>query len=399
MLAQLHLIYTLAAKDIRLFLADRRGAALCFLVPIVLASAFGLIFNKGANPSGLPKLPLLIVAEGNGPLTTEIVQELLKSTRLEAELVSREEAQSRVSDRRPGVAIIFTEGFEELANWSPTSPESRKIRPTLQLLHNPLTHAEAQWAEGVLSEVIMKRLAKDKLSAILPSTSDSELSLPFKIEATSSVGAGPGGFNAYSHSFCGMTLQYLLFWGMESGLLLLRERQRSLWLRVRAAPVPLGTVLLGKAASTAFIAFLQVLSTFAFGYVVFGVQVTGSWLGFGLLTLGISLLTAATGLLVAAIGGTESRARSVCILVILGVSMLGGLWLPSFVLPGWARDLALSLPTTWAMRGLDSMTWQGRSLVAVLPHIAVIMAFTAAFLTIAVVRLLSSEARRRRGIV
>ena len=60
--------------------------------------------------------------------------------------------------------------------------------------------------------------------------------------------AGPhAGFNSYTHSFSGMTLQYLLFWGMESGLLLLRERQRGVWLRVRAAPVPLHAILLGKA--------------------------------------------------------------------------------------------------------------------------------------------------------
>jgi ABC-2 type transport system permease protein len=78
--------------------------------------------------------------------------------------------------------------------------------------------------------------------------------------------------------------------------------------------------------------------------------------------------------------------------------MLGGLWLPSFVLPGWARDLALSLPTTWAMRGLDGVTWQGRGLWATLPNAAMVAAFTAMFLAVAVARLVSSEARRRRGL-
>ena len=39
----------LAGKDWRLFWADRRAAALCFLVPVVLASAFGLIFARPAQ--------------------------------------------------------------------------------------------------------------------------------------------------------------------------------------------------------------------------------------------------------------------------------------------------------------------------------------------------------------
>ena len=123
----------------------------------------------------------------------------------------------------------------------------------------------------------------------------------------------------------------------------------------------------------------------------------GSWIGFLLLALGVSVLAAATGLLVAAIGGTEARARSICILGILGVSMLGGLWLPSFVLPGWARDLSLGLPTTWAMRGFDGVTWQGRGFWDSLLSVSAVAGFSALFLAVAVARLVSSEARRRRG--
>ncbi len=93
-----------------------------------------------------------------------------------------------------------------------------------------------------------------------------------------------------------MTLQYLLFWGMESGLLFLRERRRGVWCRMRAAPVSLGCVLTAKALSTAAIALLQVLVTFAFGYLAFGVAVTGSFVGFVLLALTACGLAAATGL-------------------------------------------------------------------------------------------------------
>lgn len=392
-MSRLRVILALAAKDWSLFWADRRAALLAFAVPIILASAFGLVFHKAAGRSNAPTLPLLVVVEDSGPLTQQIAAALLANPRVEAELVSREVAEARIADRRPGVAVVFPSGFEALAAWKPGESGPR---PRIELLHNPLCESEAHWAEGVVSEVVMRTVAKDRLAPWVGTPSDTALSLPFTVEPSAVNGGGE--FNSYTHSFCGMTLQYLLFWGMESGLLLLRERQRSLWLRLRAAPVPLSAVLLGKALSTAAIALLQVLATFGFGAIVFGVSVGGSWLGFALLAIGVSVLSAATGLLVAALGGTEARARSVCILVILGVSMLGGLWLPSFVLPGWARDLALALPTTWAMRGLDSVTWQGRGFLDVLPNVAVVAGFTAVFLMVAVARLVSSEARRRRGL-
>ena len=387
----LSLALALAAKDWALFWSDRRAAALAFLVPVVLASGFGLVFDRGPGHAGDPKLALVVVAEDAGPFTEKVVADLMANPRVEAERLSLTQAEARVADRRPGVAVVFPADFDALADWL---PGASKPKPTVRVAYNPLAASEGQWAEGVVWDAAMRRLAKARLGPL----TGPGAGMPFAVHTAPLAGPEQARFNAYSHSFSGMTLQYLLFWGMESGLLLLRDRQRSVWTRLRAAPVPLGTLLAGRAAATAAVAFLQVLATFAAGNVLFGVRVTGSWPGFLLLALGASCLSASTGLLVAAIGGTEARARSICILVILGVSMLGGLWLPSFVLPGWARDLALALPTTWAMRGLDGVTWQGRGLISSLPGVGVVAAFSAAFLGVAVVRLVSSEARRRRGI-
>jgi ABC-2 type transport system permease protein len=390
MLNTIRFVLTLAGKDLSLFFADRRGAALSFVVPILLASAFGMIFAKPPEESKAVQLPLMVVVEDDGEFTNAVANDVLKSSRVQAERVSREEAVRRMADRQPGVTLVLPRGFEQLKSVSISQPTSKQH---VEVLHHPLCANEAQWAEGIVAECVLHRLASEHLTPLIGS---SALAMPFEIRTRESTGP-QAGFNSYSHSFSGMTLQYLLFWGMESGLLLLRDRQRSVWLRLRAAPVSLWNVLLGKALATTLLAFLQVLVTFGFGYFVFGVTVSGSVAGFLGLAVAVSVLSAATGLMVAALGGTEMRARSVCILVILGVSLLGGLWLPSFVLPGWARNLSLALPTTWAMRGFDATTWQGRDFLAVLPSIAVVFGFTVVFLGLAFTQLFTSEARRRRG--
>ena len=96
-------------------------------------------------------------------------------------------------------------------------------------------------------------------------------------------------------------------------------------------------------------------------------------------------------LLVAALGGNETLARSVAILVILTLSLLGGLWLPAFLLPAWAQTLALGLPTTWAARGLEGVTWQGMGLAGAWPCALALVGFSAAFLTVAWWRLARAE--------
>jgi ABC-2 type transport system permease protein len=388
---RLKLVLAVAGKDWRLFWADRRAAALSFLVPVVLASAFGLIFARPAADRAAPRLPVAVVVEADGAFTRAVADELLASPRLAAVEMTRADAEAAVADRRPGVAIVLPAGFEQVAGWATGAD-----RPPVELLHHPTTAAERQWAEGVLTETVMRKLARDRFGVVAGGADP--FAPPFRTEATAVAGAA-GGFDSYTHSFCGMTLQYLLFWGMESGLMLLRERRRGAWVRVRAAPVSLAAVLAGKALATAAVALLMVAVTFGVGRVAFGVTAAGSWAGFALLALAGCGLAAATGLLVAAVGGTEARARSVSILVILGVSMLGGLWVPAFLLPEWVRDAALALPTTWAMRGLDRVTWQGRGLADALPYAAAVAGFAAAFLGLAVYQLARDERRRAEGRV
>ena len=155
----------------------------------------------------------------------------------------------------------------------------------------------------------------------------------------------------------------------------------------------LAALLGGKALATALVALAQVAVTFAAGFLLFGVRVKGSAAGFVVLALAAALLSAATGLLVAALGGNEGRARSVAILVILILSMLGGLWLPSFLLPAWVQRLALALPTTWAVRGLEGVTWQGMGWSEALRCTGALVGFSVVFLAAAWWRLARCEPR------
>src|SRR5215218_6412881 len=96
------LILTLAAKDWRLFWADRRAALLCFVVPVILASAFGLIFQRPTpDASAIARLPVLVVAEDDGPFTAQIAADLLASPRVEAKPATAADAEAAVSGRRP----------------------------------------------------------------------------------------------------------------------------------------------------------------------------------------------------------------------------------------------------------------------------------------------------------
>gem|GEM_PF-214639 len=405
---QLDLLWILASKDIQLFLVDKKAAALCFLVPIILASGFGYVFSKPLQNEDL-KLPLLIVREDNSPLAIKLADALLKSTKLEAAPASREEALRKIERRSARIALIIPKDFAsqialkkkvpaiEILHHPSSSLESKcqialkKKVPAIEILHHPSSSLESKWAEGIFTEIAFREAAPELLGFWLPGASSLKLERPFEVKKEPFPTGMDISRQAYSHSFSGMTMQYLLFWGMDCGLLLLRERRQGIWKRLKAAPIPLPTLLGGKIIATALIALTQILFTFSFGSLVFGVAINGSILGFLIMAIATALLSAATGLLIAAVGGTENRARSMAILSILSLSILGGLWLPSFMLPLYVQNFSLLLPTTWMIKGFEGVIWQGMGLVDASYCALVTLLFSTAFIGFSILKFQSTN--------
>lgn len=380
---QLNLLWVLASKDIQLFLVDKKAAALCFLVPIILASGFGYVFSKPLQNEEV-KLPLLVVREDNSPLAIKLADALLKSTKLEAAPASREEALRKIERRSARIALIIPKDFA-------SQIALKKKVPAIEILHHPSSSLESKWAEGIFTEIAFREAAPELLGFWLPGASSLKLERPFEVKKEPFPTGMDISRQAYSHSFSGMTMQYLLFWGMDCGLLLLRERRQGIWKRLKAAPIPIPTLLGGKIIATALIALTQILFTFSFGSLVFGVTINGSILGFLIMAIATALLSAATGLLIAAVGGTENRARSMAILSILSLSILGGLWLPSFMLPLYVQNFSLLLPTTWMIKGFEGVIWQGMGLIDASYCALVTLFFSAIFIGFSILKFQSTN--------
>jgi ABC-2 type transport system permease protein len=382
---QPRLVWELARKDLLLFLADRRGALLCFAVPVLLASAFGAIFHRPDETGLQPTVH--VVSGGEDEFSRRVVESLCGTDRLRATACDLDTARRRLATEPSGVVVVLPAELTRLARLG----QARDEPPCIRLLYHPASQVESRLVEGVLTEVLLREAARAALAPLHKVRPGLKFERPFTVERAGVSAGGALSVNAYSHSFCGMTLQYLLFWGVDSGLVLLRERRQGIWRRLRAAPVSRLTLLVGKALATALVALALIAVTFGVGWFLFGVCVTGSLAGFVLMALSAALLSAATGLLVAALGGNEGRARSVAILVILTLALLGGLWLPSFLLPAWAQKLAQAVPTTWAARGLEGVTWQGMDLAGAWPCALALAGFSTAFLSVAWWRLVRAD--------
>src|SRR5262249_24207794 len=218
-----------------------------------------------------PRPEVWIVNEDGSERTRRLVAQLCQSDKWHASACDADTARRRLASESGGVVIVL--------------PEKMGPQSVVQLRHHPRDHLLARWVEGVFTEVVMRQRARELLVPLGKIGRGISLERPFRVERQCVPAGRALSVNAYSHSFCGMTLQYLLFWGMDSGLLLLRERRGGIWMRLRAAPVTRGTLLAGKALATVIVALAQIAGVFAFGAIVFGIGVTGSAAGFGPMAL------------------------------------------------------------------------------------------------------------------
>jgi ABC-2 type transport system permease protein len=116
---------------------------------------------------------------------------------------------------------------------------------------------------------------------------------------------------------------------------------------------------------------------------VLGVRISNP-LGFAGVALAFALLTSSFGLFIAAFGKTPEAARGLSVFATLIMVMLGGAWVPSFMFPAWVQNVAMAVPTKWAIDGFDAMTWRGQGMEAALTSIGVQLAFAALFAVLAI---------------
>jgi ABC-2 type transport system permease protein len=208
-------------------------------------------------------------------------------------------------------------------------------------------------------------------------TGSAGLSMPF-VTRDQAMSSGPK-YNGYAHSFAGMSVQFILFMGLDAGVGILLARRLGLWKRLLAAPISSATILGARAISCALIALGLLAFVYLVGALFFKVSIAGSVIGFVGVAVCFALFTAMFGLFVAAFGGTPEATRGLATFATLIMVMLGGSWVPAFLFPKWLQTATLVVPTRWAVDGLDAMTWRGLPLEAARAPIAALLGFSVLF--------------------
>jgi ABC-type Na+ efflux pump permease subunit len=201
------------------------------------------------------------------------------------------------------------------------------------------------------------------------------------------------GFNAFDLQVPGFAVTFLLI-GMLMGvsLALIDEHDWGTLERLRSASAPLWTTLTGKLLARFVVGFIQMAVLFAAGYVLFGISLGRTPAALMMPAAAIAFAGAAFGLIVAGVGKTRDAVLPVGAIVIMTMAAIGGCWWPIDFEPAWMQQVALALPTTWAMHAFNDLMIRNLAASSALIPAAVNFGFGIIYTVIGV-----AIARRRFG--
>jgi hypothetical protein len=241
-------------KDLLRFFADRQGAVMAIVVPVVLAAFLGMLF---APRSKTGSLELLVVDQDQSEASKALVTEIKKESTFEVQELSLSEAKTLLEAGDAEVAVAIPSGAG--ARLKPAALFNGQAA-TLELLYDPSASTEADIVQGLLTKIAMQHTMSglqnpqstfSELLDGLPADADpsfknflesgkalkssdptgqtassgTALSEPVAFKKTSISAASPAaGYNSYSHNFAGTLLLFLLFGAQSSARNLLAER-------------------------------------------------------------------------------------------------------------------------------------------------------------------------------
>lgn len=152
---------------------------------------------------------------------------------------------------------------------------------------------------------------------------------------------------------------------------LLTTRQLGVTRRMRAAPVPVSTIVAGEALGRFLVAMIQAGIVFFGSMLLFGVDWRAP-AAVGLLCVAMSLVGTGAAMLLGTVGRNEQQVLAVGLLLGLVLAALGGSMQPLEFFPSAMRTVAFATPHAWMNDALWRILVDGAGLADIWPSLLVL---------------------------
>jgi ABC-2 type transport system permease protein len=403
---------SIALKDMQLLLTDRGVWIYLFLVPLIFIFVFSgaLAGLAGGGDVEDQAITLVVVnLDPGGDLAQALVSGIDDAGGIQVETYAEDAGLTMLENREIERMLTIPAGFSadiadgrqataRLVNHDDANvSETEAVRLVLEgvvqdlalqsqlfasLEHLGAMRAASPEGEGAISTESTLAQAQRQMEQ----AQERPLVTVIQQEPGQVMAAEEGPLtNPVQFTVPGFTVLFIFLTAQQTARSIYDEKKIGSFRRLLAAPLSKSALLNGKMLPNFVVVLIQVI-------VIFGVAV---WLlpllgleGLSLgddplallpLTLLVALCSTSLGVLIAAIARTENQIGGLSTLLLWGMGLLGGAFLPTFLFPDLIASLAKIVPHYWAITAYDKLLVFNAGLADITTEMAALLVFTVVF--------------------
>jgi ABC-2 type transport system permease protein len=391
-------------KEILLLVRDRVGMLILFLMPMVLIFVMTLIQDSAFKSINEKGIPIVYVNDDLDSLGSMIEFGLRNNDlcayndSIDGQPATPETARKAVAEGRFLVGIIVPKNAtkairsnvielvnetmaleEEVVDKNQVLPDSVQITIFIDPVAKKsfLTSITSNLREFI-SEVktkIMFQAFSDQIAEVVPDRKNAPQNafartqiISYNEEYASKTLNDNLIPNAVQHNVPAWAIFAMFFIVIPMGGSIMKEKNEGSVFRLNTMPTPYLLLINGKVSVYVTVCVIQFILMLSVGLHILPLiglpklVLGNSYVGILVLTLATAFAATGYAVMVATISSTEHQCAILGSLSILLLSALGGVWVPTYVMPEAMRNISLLSPLNWSLEGFYKLFLRGGGL-------------------------------------
>lgn len=390
-------IYASVRKEFLLLINDKVGLALMFLMPLLLVFIITIIQDSAYKMVNENQIPLLAVNHDKGKEGDKLIKLLAGSGLFKIDTLNglaRQSLKSELLSRGKMIALYipetFSDGLESNAGavskilmddlgleYDNIAKEDIPM-PVLSFYSDPVLQENYSYSVmGIIQSymsVIENSLMIERMYTNMDLGNKSaklkermianRVKIDHLVASNSNSSVIP---NSTQHNVPAWTIFAMFFMVVSLGSNIVKERINGSFLRLKTMPTSFMLVMFSKMSMYVVVAVLQVALTFSMGVWVLPriglpeLTIPSSYLAFATVVFMSSMAAVSYALMIGAIAKTQEQANGFGAISIIIFGAIGGILVPTFVMPGFMQFASNFSPLHWCLEGFYILFLKGGS--------------------------------------
>ncbi|MGB0886645.1 MAG: ABC transporter permease [Vicingaceae bacterium] len=401
-------------KELLLLLSDKIGLAIMFLMPLLLVFIITIIQDSAYKMVNENKVSLIISNQDAGEQGNKLISLLHQSGLFdiqEKNELKTEALKDFLLDENQLTALFipynFTEKLQEKANQisqtltfelglSELKNDAPEVAlPHLDFYHDPVLQDNYSYSITNVISSFLNVLENELMIGSIYSEVGIEKSpddfkkkiMSNKIEIKRIAAKNDEHMinpNSTQHNVPAWTIFAMFFMVVSLGSNIVKERVNGSFLRLKTMPTNYLHILSAKMMVYMLVAVLQFALIFSIGISVFPLInlpkliLPSAFSAFIVMMLMCSFAAVSYAMMIGALSKTQEQSNGIGAISIIIFAALGGIWVPTFIMPEYLQIISNFSPMHWCLEGFYILFLKGGSWSQLFPIIGFLFIFIAA---------------------